>query len=106
MKKNRKPKHKYCWVIKTKDKRPFLIGDRYWYFAGRTAVNNPQYLTPFHWKVKYFNTRSEADYYLHLKALALRSQDWSKFEIIRIKIHLKNGRFDFFKNAEAFDGRK
>lgn len=89
----------YFWVIRTNKRGRGIIGNsQFRYFARRTSLKNPHYLTTADYNVKWFETREEAETYLMQKAIIHGPIDCT---VSRRKMHLERGKYDYWKNREA-----
>jgi len=92
----------YAWVIKTIKKRPepLFCTMQFLYFASRTSLKNPRYLTSFHSKVKWFVTKDEAEIYLMKKAQKIGPINGVC--VTRRKLYLDSlGEYDYWRNRKA-----
>jgi len=95
-------KHPHFWVIRSKTKSESVFGEMRWmYFARRTSIKNPRFLSEFSSDVKWFETKEEALEYLvkkcrHCGPLKV------KCRVIRKKMFLdKKGKYDYWKNRTS-----
>lgn len=95
-----------AWVIKSRNTtKGIWREDLPTYFARQTGIKNPRYLTNFHWQVKWFNTKDEAERYYFKKLNA--GFDLSNCDVKRKKLYLdKKGNYDYFKNRASLMGKR
>lgn len=96
-------KHRYYWVIRSKQKRKGGLWQKkmYFYFAERTSLKNPRYQTELHWHVKWFTSKFDAQEYLVAKA---RHVGATNCRVVRKKMFLdKKGKYDYWKNRESLN---
>jgi hypothetical protein len=95
----------YAWVIRTKSKeRRGLLGEStYGYFADRTSIKNPRFVTSIHYKVKVFPTKDLAETYYLAKTRARHNT--KAFHVRRLKffINKDDGYWDYWKNREVLN---
>lgn len=98
---------RFVWVIRTTHKSDYLLfGDRIRYFANRTSLKNPHFLTGYWLQVKFFYTKEDAEQYLYQKRINGHFKACQKCFTTRIKIWIdKDGYLDYFKNSDAFKER-
>ena len=101
--KMKKPSSVSMWVIKTKDKRRYIFSwnIKHLYFAQRTSLKNPHYLTGSYTQVKLFSTKDDAYFYYLQKNRAL-GRPINDVVIARKKVFLKQGQYDYWKNWRSF----
>lgn len=93
----------YVWVIRSKEKKYNSIwGDKkYGYFAKRTSIKNPQYVSNFYLNVKLFVNKKQAEEFFFKKSRY--GYDVSEFKIIRKKLLInKRGYLDYEFYRKAF----
>lgn len=99
--------HIYLWVLKTKTKSSKDIWGTpvFGYYARRTSLKNPRFITPFTSYIKLFENKNKAEEYLTQKIRKHPSA--SKLVPVRYKLYLNDeGSLDYWKNSYAFDRRQ
>lgn len=93
-------KHIFARVIKSDHKKMGIFKNQYYSFAERIGLKNKKYLTPVHYKVKWFTKKHLAEEYLLAKNLAIGPINDVK--ICRKKMFLdKKGKYDYWKNRKS-----
>ena len=90
----------YVWVIRSDKRKWNLFFDSYFYFAERRSLKNRHFLTAMHDRVKLFGTKDEAEAYYFAKMRC--HHDLRGLKVKRKKLHLKNGKYDYWKNYRSF----
>jgi len=98
----RKRKHPYYWVIcsNLKNYRGIFNEKCCWgYWAERTSLKNPRFVSTNHIRVKWFETKEDAFDYFYAKSR--KGHEVSKFMPKRKKMFIdKKGKYDYWKNRE------
>lgn len=99
------------WALRTVERRRVLFhrgrfhGERRVYFADRTSLKNPRYLTEFGDKTKLFRTKEDAQYYYMRKAMAVGNL--ATATPIRIQVYTNyHNVYLWMKNARAWERRQ